>query len=294
MTEDAPERVELRTGETTLSLVPALGGGVAAFRWRGQDLLRPATDESLRAADPLGLGAFPLVPFAGRIVGGRFQFDERRVELPANLDGEAAAIHGQGWRRPWRVEACSAASARLAFDHAAGAWPWDYRAEQLFELEDGLLISRLAVTNTSPRPMPAGLGLHPYFPRDADTRLEARVGGVFMTPDGPPAPLPVAWDWRSGPTLTAFVDHQFSGWAGAARVIWPSRGLTATLTAEPATPYLVVFAPTGGDYVCVEPVSHQLDAVNHSPGGADHGMRVLTEGETASLVMRLTLAMHKT
>jgi len=294
MSESQPELVELRAGETTLSLAPAIGGGVAALRWRGHDILRPARTESLRAADPLGLGSFPLTPFAGRITAGRFVFDGRAIELPANLAGEAAAIHGQGWRQPWLVASSSAATARLTFNHAAGAWPWDYRAEQTFALEDGVLIHGLTVTNASERPMPAGLGLHPYFRRDADTRLEAQVGGVFMTPDGPPAPLPAAWDWRRDPPLTAFVDHQFSGWTGTARVSWPSRGLSATLTAQPPTPYLVVFAPAGEDYFCVEPVSHQLDAVNHSPGGADHGMRVLAEGETTSLVMRLDVAMFKT
>jgi aldose 1-epimerase len=278
-------------GDTSLTLAPAIGGGVAAFRWRGHDLLRPATPEALEASDPLGMACFPMVPFAGRIARRRFTFDGRAVALAPNFEGEdGAAIHGQGWRRPWRVADHTATTARLTLDHPAGDWPWDYTAEQTFALEDGALVHHLAVTNTSPSPMPAGLGLHPYFPRDPDTRLQARVSGVFMTPEGPPAPLPADWDWRDSRAITAFVDHQFRGWTEAARISWPSRGLAVTLAAEPATPFLVVYAPVEGDYFCVEPVSHQLDAVNRSLGGAGHGMVVLPPGGTASLSARFEVS----
>src|SRR5439155_3299590 len=128
--------------------------------------------------------------------------------------------------------------AALVFDHPAGGWPWDYRAEPMFDLRPRALIQRLCVTNTSATPMPAGLGVHPYFPRDADTRLQAEVGGVLLSPRDPPAALPAAWDWRRGRPFTGFVDHQFVGWSGAARIAWPKRNLALTIMCEPAMPYL--------------------------------------------------------
>ncbi|WP_234717033.1 hypothetical protein [Ensifer adhaerens] len=47
-------------------------------------------------------------------------------------------------------------------------WPWDFRSEQHFELGDESLRLTLTVENRSERPMPAGMGWHPYFTsRDA-------------------------------------------------------------------------------------------------------------------------------
>ena len=282
----APGRLELANGDAVLTLAPETGGGVAGLSWRGVELFRPATRESLESNDPLGLGDFPLVPFAGRLTRGRFVFDGRSVALPPNLDGETDAIHGQGWRAPWRVAEADRTTARLVFDHAASDWPWHYRAEQTFVLEDQTLVHALAVTNSSTRPMPAGLGLHPYFPRDADTRLEAEITGVYLSTEGPAAPLPAEWDWRGGRVITAFVDHQFAGWMGSARITWPSRNLSLSMSCDSVTPYLVVYAPTGRHHVCVEPVSHRLDAVNRSPGGAGEGMVVLAPGQTTRLSVR--------
>ncbi len=285
MTAADPRLVELRAGRSRLTLAPAIGGGVARFVWDGEDLLRPATPATLDSGDPLGLGNFPLAPFAGRIAGARFAFDGRSVSLPANLAGETDAIHGQGWRSPWRVVGCDLRTARLRLDHLAGDWPWAYRAEQTFSLSDVGLSHTLSVTNLDTRPMPAGLGLHPYFPRDHDTRLLANAPGVYMTADADAVSPPPSWDWGAGPALTEAVDNQFTGWSGPARITWPSRGLALTLLCRPASPFLVVYVPPGEAHFCVEPVSHRLNAVNLSSGGGGHGMTILAPGESVSLTV---------
>ncbi|CCD01316.1 protein of unknown function (plasmid) [Azospirillum baldaniorum] len=46
--------------------------------------------------------------------------------------------------------------------------------------------------------------------------------------------------------------------------------------------------PPGEDYLCVEPVSHMTDAVNH-PEQPDTGLRRLEPGEELSGTMRLRL-----
>src|SRR5690606_38666718 len=117
-----------------LVLAPQVGGGIAAFRFRGEDVMRPASDEALEARDPLGLSSFPLVPFSNRIAQGRFRFGGRAVELPPNFGDHPHAIHGQGWQNPWEVAEAGEASARLIYDHPADAWPWAYRATQRFQL----------------------------------------------------------------------------------------------------------------------------------------------------------------
>lgn len=282
--------VELAAGPARLTLAPAIGGAVARFAIAGADILRPASPAALAAGDVLGMASFPLVPFAGRIGGSSFGFGGRAVSLPANLPPEADAIHGQGWRAPWSVAEAGGGFARLTLDHAPDAWPWAWRAEQTFTLGEAGLEHRLKVTNLDSRPMPAGLGLHPYFPRPGGARLTARVDGVFLRPDQAPSPPPADWDWRLGPAIGPLVDHQFAGFDGAARLDWPDLGRALSLTTEPAAPWLVVYVPPGEAWFCVEPVSHQLNAVNLSEGGAGHGMKILGPGESLAITMRLELA----
>ncbi len=282
--------LRLAHGDLTLDLVPEIGGGIARLTWwRGQDILRPAAADTLERRDPLGLACYPMVPFAGRITGGRFAFDGASISLAPNMAGEPAAIHGQGWRNPWRLESASSRRAMVCLDYPGGDWPWAYRAEQTFELSDDGLSVGLSVENRSPRAMPAGLGLHPFFPRLPGSRLWAPIGGVFKHPGEAHIAAPPAWEWSADPPVTTFVDHQFMGWTGEARVTWPSRSLQVSMVCDPPPRFLVVYAPEGGDGFCVEPVTHQLDAVNLSAGGVHHGMVVLAPGQSTALTMRLSV-----
>ncbi len=290
MSVAAPTLIRLAGGDIELDLAPEVGGGIARLTWRGQDILRPAAADAVAGIDPLRLACYPMVPFAGRITGGRFTFSGTSISLAANMAGEPAAIHGQGWRNPWRPVSVSERRAVLRFDYQGGDWPWAYRAEQVFEILDDAVTVRLSVENRSGRPMPAGLGLHPFFPRLPGVRLRAPVEGVIKEPGEAPVPPPAAWDWSLDPPISAFVDHQFVGWTSEARVTWPSTGRQVTIVCDPPTRFLVVYAPDGGDAFCVEPVTHELDAVNLSAGGVDHGMVVLAAGQSTAMTMRLSMA----
>ena len=54
--------------------------------------------------DPNFLGCYPLVPWSNRISGGGIEAGGRFWPLRPNWPGEPYPIHGDGWRRPWRVE----------------------------------------------------------------------------------------------------------------------------------------------------------------------------------------------
>ena len=49
------------------------------------------------------------------------------------------------------------------FEGGADEWPWRYRAEQQFQLNPSALTVSLSIENLAQSPMPAMLGLHPYF-----------------------------------------------------------------------------------------------------------------------------------
>src|SRR5206468_10500493 len=73
--------------------------------------------------------------------------------------------------------------ATLEFEHAAGAWPWAFRAMQHFALSPTGLSVALTLRNQSDTPMPAGLGWHPYFPRTPRTTIVADVQAMWLTDD---------------------------------------------------------------------------------------------------------------
>lgn len=72
------ELVILASGAARLEVCPVAGGSLARFQTtiddRAVDWLRPASTETLRDGDPLGMACFPLVPFSNRIRQGRFAF----------------------------------------------------------------------------------------------------------------------------------------------------------------------------------------------------------------------------
>lgn len=292
---DASPVIERSLGDWRLAVAPDLGGAVARLTWRGRDVLRPLPTG---ARDVLAAGCFPLTPYANRIALGRFDWRGRKVQLPVLPQFAPHALHGDGWRSAWRDESASdagGAAGSIILSHRSddSGWPWPYEARQTFELSDDGLRIGLAVTNIGDEDMPAGLGLHPYFPITPQTRLELDAPSVWV---GEPGAIPQAvrraadvYDWADGPTVMGapFVDHCYVGWSGSARLIEPDR--IVTITASPNARWAHVFAPPGQDFCCVEPVTHRPDAIN-APADEDSGLAVLAAGQTVSMSLSVSAA----
>ena len=292
--------IALQAGENRLVLVPGTGGSIGAWRFGGHDVLRHAEPEDLAAGDPRALGCFPMIPFGGRIGWGRFAFGGEDYQLDRNFGPQPHAIHGNAWQRPWTVASATEERAVLAFAHdAAGmgarSWPWSYEATLDYALApDGLAVA-VTVTNRDAKPMPAGIGLHPYFPKTPDTMLGFRAAGVWRnTIDHLPGDRePVPAEWRFTPERTLGepgLDNAFVGWEGPARIAWPSRGLALTIGGDAPFGHLVVFTPEARPFFCVEPLSHVPNAINLMDAAADHGLRVLAPGEAMRATVRFQLS----
>ncbi|HEY9549555.1 MAG TPA: aldose 1-epimerase, partial [Kiloniellaceae bacterium] len=229
---------------------------------------------------------------SNRIRDGRFRFAGRDHCLVPNAAPSRHSIHGHGWRLPWQIGERSGRAVRLHYEHDGSDWPAPYRAEQRFSLDDGALTVAIAVTNAGRAPMPAGLGLHPYFPRTPGCRLTAPVSQMWAT-DAEVMPTalvtPAAGADPNGglqPDRIA-LDNCFTGFSGRAVIAWPERGAELTLEADPALAFLVVYTPPGAAFFCAEPVSHCTDAVNLAAAGrSDTGLRTLAPGETFAASVR--------
>ncbi len=256
------DRLTITAGDWSLELAPALGGAVTALRHRGYDVLRATAFE---AVHPLETSCFAMVPFVGRIADGRFSFRGQSMTLAPNWTGDPHVLHGFAWLEPWQVAETGPASVTLAWQRAAqDDWPWAHRAEQRFTLDPSGLYIVLTLTNLSDRPMPGGIGLHPYFNAEVDTRLRFGARRLWssdaaLLPDTPIA-IDMLGDWVRGASIPTMrlIDHSYQDWDGVAEITG-ARDLRLTSIGARD---LHLHAPPAADFFCLEPCSHLPDAFN--------------------------------
>lgn len=287
---DAP--LTLRSGSLELELSPAVGGAIAGFTWvaggERTPILRPSPAPLERVLDS---ASFPLVPFVNRIRGGCFEFRGREVRLAPNMAGDPSPLHGQGWTSAWTVESAGEAEAVLAFDHAAGEWPWAYRARQHLRLTGDSLCVELSCTNLSREPMPCGLGIHPYFTCGPDTRIQTYVEEVWTVDEDV---LPVGRQPANGryaigdsPVCGRGLDNGYGGWSGCALLTDPGWPFELMLT-SPQARFFQLYSPVSGGVFVAEPVTHANVALNEpEEAWAALGIEVLQPGGETSLDARI-------
>lgn len=295
--------VELRAGHASVGVAPDIGGALTHFRWvvdgTAHDWLRFSTVADLAAGAADRLACFPLVPFSNRIRDGRFDFGGRAIRLPLSRWPQPHAIHGHGWLVAWDIVEQRRDRLGLAYEHAAAEWPFPYRVRQDIVLDEQALRLTLSVENLGADAMPVGLGWHPYFPSTAGTRLRARVDAMWATDaEAMPTAL-VAADPRLAsdeglPIRDVALDNVFTGWQRGATIAWPQTGAQLAIDADAPLDFLVVYAPRGKDYFCVEPVSHCTDAFNLAAQGcSDTGMGTLPPGARLQATLHLRPVLGK-
>lgn len=281
------DTLHLQDRFTHLTLAPQTGGSIANWTVKdsGQPLLRPNDEQALQAGTPRRLGCYPLAPWSNRISDGGFDNPQGWLALEANADNSSMPIHGSAWQQPWQVVEHSEDSALLRLESQA---PFAYVAQQRIRLHEGRLDIHLQVTHMADAPMWHGLGLHPYFPRMANTRLQARAEHVWQCgSDSLPthlSELPADWNFAEERNLPLqHTDNAFTDWNGQARILQPDAGYSLDISAEGSSLYLL-FCPEQMPFFCFEPVSHPVNA-HHMPGKP--GLVLLHEGQSHSLTFSL-------
>jgi aldose 1-epimerase len=242
----------LEAGDARAVVLPDDGGRLGSVTVDGTELLVTGDPEG-----PIYWGAYPMVPWAGRVRHGRFTFAGAARTLPLTMPPHA--IHGVAFDRPWTVLGQDA----IAID-LDDRWPFRGRVTQRFTLrEDGL---EVAMTLDAGEAQPAVLGWHPWFRRvlaegaaPVGLTLEARAMAVRDAegiPTGelvPPTPGP--WD----DAFTDLVADPVLDWPGQLR-----------LTISSTCRWWVVYTMPE-HAICVEPQSGPPDAVNGAPDVAEPG-----------------------
>lgn len=290
--------LELKNQRLNVSLVPEMGGSVAAF-WREGDagqaehIFRPASKETLAKKDILGVGSFPL-DYSNRIQVP-FIFRGEEVMLPQNLPFVRWPLHGRSWQKPWDVTLEAETSATLSYTHGAGVegWPWAYKVIQDFELSDHCLKITLSLTNTSDRAQPCSLGHHPYFlskdwdGTDLKCRLQTTLEEAYdidedLIPIGR-GKTPPHMDFSQGRLIeeSRGLDNSFKGWVGRKGIVsWDTRDFKVIVRGEDVHNHIVIYTPEGENFFCFEPVTAATNSIYDEAKFGDTDAKVLEAGET--------------
>lgn len=282
--------IALESETQRLRLAPELGGSATGWDWKAGNgwspLFRPWDGAS---GDRYTLACFPLVPWSNRITQGGFDYDDTFYPIRANRTAEHYPIHGDGWLQAWQVAERADDRIKLALESRGfDGNPYHYRSTQTFLLlPDGLQID-LTVTNTGQKTLPFGLGLHPYFNRNAGTRLQFKSEGIWLCGDDPiptqhTTNFPPGWDYNAPAPLppdAPLIDNCYTGWNGKARIEYPDRGLALTMVMPDCNGYTLFYRAPGRDFFCLEPVTHPIDAfhMHDFPG-----MAFLAHGDSLAL-----------
>lgn len=265
-----PQPIELRAGDLTLRVSPEIGGAITAFEreagGRSAPLLLGLPEKQLTPALADRAACFPMLPFANRAPGNVLRVGDTQYPIKPNT-AEPNALHGCAWQRPWWVVRREQQRLELGLEVAPASYAFAFSARQIFSLRAQGLTVTLSLTNTHSQPIPAGLGLHPYFPRGATTKMRFAADRFWL--EGPgylptesietppeldfaePGSLPVHWR-----------NNCYSGWQGKAEITQPDLGYRLTMTASTLLTDLMLFTPLASPVFALEPQSHTVAATD--------------------------------
>lgn len=290
---------------------PALGFNCLRWQVRGREMLYcPA--EGFADLRPTRFGIPVLFPFPNRIRDGRFTFEGRTHELPRLDSTKQNAIHGFACRHPWRVidhgaddrSAWVTGEFRCSFDAPADLplWPADHQIRLTCRLSRGTVRLEADVYNPDTRPLPFGLGYHPYFtlgPAESHVEVPARQFWALdhSLPTGERQPVDAARDLNTPrPVSSLTLDDVLTDLpARASRVdglverarLLHSDGVQMRLFCSTAFREMVVFNPPHRQAFCIEPYTCPTDAIHLQSRLGDLGWQLLPPDESWSAAIEL-------
>ncbi len=292
--------LELGLASLRATVYPDLGGAVGSLDWRGGGAVRPVLASPPRGAPPssaLSAALFAMLPFANRAPGNRLTAGPHRFAVPPNTDGPLA-LHGVGWQHAWTVAEAGSAECRLTLTVGPPDYPFAFAASQVITVAEEVFELDLTVANPGDGPIPAGLGVHPYFPRRPDTTVRFAARDFWL--EGPghlptdPITIPKELDFAQGRALpNTWRNNCYSGWSGTATIHQPDFGFDLQLSASWPLGELMLYVPPNDDRFALEPQSHTSGVVVTAPvPRRATGLCCLEPGEilTASMTIQVISA----
>ena len=246
-----------------------------------------------------------LFPFPNRIAGASFEFRGDEYNLTPAKPGDPNAIHGFCAKTAWHDftevdDSSVAATFRISRDAAdrLAEWPGDLELRMTFTLADTSLRISALVTNVDDKPVPFGLGYHPYFSSLGNTSVdellvECRANEYWVLkesiPTGELRAVSGDTDLRSSTVLgSRELDDILTGLRPFVpdadglmeRATLTGSAVKLAIRCDGSFRDLVAFTPANREAFALEPYTCPTDAVHLTERGQDVGWRVLEPGES--------------
>jgi aldose 1-epimerase len=275
-------------GEVEAVVLPEVGARLHRLRAFGHDVLRTPADPAVHARDPFFWGAYIMAPWCNRIAPGSVRVGSQRISLRSNFP-DGTAIHGQVYATPWEPRSDGSL-------HAVGggnAWPWPYDVGVRMEVHARTLGIDLTLTNLSDEPMPAGLGIHPWFLRPVAVAIRADTVIPSNTDvRSQPEPVRGRFDLRALGEMSPDLDAAWTDLAEPpVEIRWEDAGIGATMRTVPRASYIVAASPALLDAIAVEPETHAPQGLRRLLAGEPGGLTWIDPGR--SLDLRIELAFQR-
>jgi aldose 1-epimerase len=272
-------------GPIEVELLPAVGARLHRLRAFGHDLLRTPDDLAEHTRDPFRWGAYVMAPWCNRIAAVPTDVNGETVSVPSNFP-DGTAIHGQVYDRRWNVESDHS----LSITGGGDGWPWPYRCSLRVTIAEAVVTLDQSLSNLADVPMPAGLGLHPWFRRPLDLGVHAdAVLPSNLDPDASVETVSGPWDQRA---IRRVPDDLDATWLAprnpAVELRWPDVGVMATMRVQSRAGFCIVVAsPSSLDAVAIEPQTHAPHGLRRFLRGEPGGLHALEPGGTIGLTTEL-------
>ena len=177
--------------------------------------------------------------------------------------------------------------------------PFDYEATQVITLAGATFEIELRLKHHGMRPIPYGLGQHPWFVRtpgrqtagESDRHVAGAAAGISGQDGSRADPAEVGFFARSAPCPTTSSTTAMPAGTAAPASNGPIGGSRPRSNPIPRTRYCHVYS-LGKDcpIFCFEPVTHPNNALGKPGTPEANGLRVLAPGAETSMLMRLKAA----
>ena len=276
----ALEQVVLHSETLDVTVLPGVGARLHRLTVDGHDLLRTPADPRAHLTDPFFWGGYHMAPWCNRLPAAPVQYGERVINLPINFP-DGTAIHGQVYAAPWR----QVGDSEFGVEAGGNGWPWPYGVEASFGVDRRTLRIEQRLTNLADEPMPAGIGLHPWFRRPVELLIRAqRFYSSNLDSEPEPRPVEGAWDMLTRTQPAAGLDATWTAIAHPpVELAWPGLGIRAEMHVGPTVDHIVAATPAHIDAIAVEPETHAPQALRRVLNGEPGGLRILQPGEQLAL-----------
>lgn len=266
----------------------------------------PIISRNVPGEDPATSPAsFLMAPWVNRIRAATFSFNGQPITLRPD-PREGHAMHGDLRKRPWHLLDRTPVSVRAIFrssEHPDFNWPasWPIEVTCRFEIDEVSITQEITLTSRAKSPIPAGMGIHPYFPRQqrpGPTEAHIYLPHLKRFPHERCMPIaPAARDSLCkrldtlAPLAPGYVMDSLVGHKGVAFIRWQDCDLVMHST---NSPHIVLFAPTEpsgfvAPFFAIEPQTIAANGFNMlAQGQHNHGVTILQPGESLTTTHRFT------